>query len=132
MNRRNFLRLYGEGLADAVLLGTAGGRVLAQTGPSLNTQFEATTDYDVPKKLPLTIGYANTSWEIPPPSASSYDQDDLHGRRAHGIIQLVQKPSKDTLDRASLLTGLSKKQLKNDRRPTFGMGRGSWRTWQRR
>jgi hypothetical protein len=93
MDRRNFFRLYGVGLTDAVLLGMAGDRILAQTGSSLNTQFEAAaTEYDVLKELPLAMGYVNTSWEMPPPSASSYDPDDLHGRIAYGILQLVQNP----------------------------------------
>src|SRR5687767_7789530 len=40
MNRRDFLRLGGAGLAGATLLGAAGGRVLAQTDSSLKAKFE--------------------------------------------------------------------------------------------
>src|SRR5215207_4622716 len=37
INRRDFLRLGGAGLAGAVLLGTAGGRVLARGGEAITT-----------------------------------------------------------------------------------------------
>jgi hypothetical protein len=40
MNRREFLRLGAAGIAGATLLGTAGGRVLAQTESPLEAQFE--------------------------------------------------------------------------------------------
>ena len=40
MNRRDFLRLGGAGLAGATLLGTVGGGVLAQTKSSLEAEFE--------------------------------------------------------------------------------------------
>src|SRR5215208_4359471 len=62
MNRRDFLRLGGAGIAGATLLGTA-GRVLAQTESSLEAEFEAAArKYKVPVELLLAMGYYNTLW----------------------------------------------------------------------
>src|SRR5215216_4141316 len=116
MNRRDFLRLGGAGLAGATLLGTTGGRVLAQTDSSLKAQFEtAARKYKVPVELLLAMGYYNTLWEMPPPSASAYRKGDPGGRGDYGIMQLTQNPSRNTLSEAAKLTGLSKARLKNDR-----------------
>jgi len=116
MNRRDFLRLGGAGLAGATLLGTAGGRVLAQSKPSLEAQFEtAARKYTVPVELLLAMGYYNTLWEMPPRSASAYRKGDPEGRGDYGIMQLTQNPSRNTLGKAAKLTGLSKARLKNDR-----------------
>ncbi|HET7271368.1 MAG TPA: N-acetylmuramoyl-L-alanine amidase [Rubrobacter sp.] len=116
MDRREFLRLGGAGLAGAVLLGGAyGGRALAETG-SLRAEFEsAAQTYRVPVELLLAMGYVNTLWEMPPPSASDYEPGDLTGRGAYGILQLMQNPSTDTLGEAASLTGLSEDTLKADR-----------------
>jgi N-acetylmuramoyl-L-alanine amidase len=116
IGRRDFLRLGGAGLAGVVLLGTAGGRVLAQAGSSLEAEFgAAATEYGVPQELLLAMGYVNTLWEMPPPDASDYVEDDLHGRGAYGVMQLVRNPVRDTLGRAAALTGLSVEELKNSR-----------------
>ncbi|MDQ3864623.1 MAG: N-acetylmuramoyl-L-alanine amidase [Actinomycetota bacterium] len=116
MNRLDFLRLGSAGLAGAALIGTSGGKVLAQTGTSLETEFEmAAAQYEVPKELLMAMGYVNTLWEMPPPEASDYEEGDLHGRGAYGIMQLMQNPSRDTLGRAASLTGLSEEELKNSR-----------------
>src|SRR4028119_1879949 len=116
MDRRDFLRLGGVGLAGAVLLGGAGGRALAQAGASLQAQLEsAAKKYDVPVELLLAMGYVNTLWEMPPPWASDYEPGDLHGRGTYGIMQLVQNPSRNTLGRAADLTGLSEEVLKTSR-----------------
>ncbi len=115
MDRNDFLKLGGTGLAGAVLLGSAGGVSLAQTG-SLRTEFEsAAHKYGVPVALLLAMGYVNTLWEMPPPSASDYEKGDPEGRGAYGIMQLEQNPWRDTLGRAASLTGLSERQLKTDR-----------------
>src|SRR5919199_1535603 len=115
-NRRDFLRLGGAGLAGATLLGAAGGRVLAQTASALEEQFEsAASEYEVPVELLLAMGYYNTLWEMPPPSASAYRKGDPEGRGDYGIMQLTQKPSRNTLGTAAKLTGLSEARLKNDR-----------------
>jgi len=115
INRRDFLRLGGAGLAGAVLLGTA-GRVLAETGSSLEGEFEsAAARYKVPGELLLAMGYVNTLWEMPPPEVGAYEPGDLHGRGAYGIMQLMQNSSLDTLGRASSLTGISEKELKESR-----------------
>ena len=114
MNRRDFLRLSGAGLAGAVLLGTAGGRVLAQTGPSLRTEFEAAaTEYEVPVELLLAMGHENTLWEMPPPDP--FHEGDIHALGAYGIMQLLQNPWSDSLSRAASLTGLPEEQLKTNR-----------------
>src|SRR4028119_1532120 len=90
IDRRDFLRLGGVGLAGAVLPGGAGGRALAQAGASLRAQFEsAAKKYGVPVELLLAMGYVNTLWEMPPPRASDYEPGDLHGRGTYGIMQLV-------------------------------------------
>ena len=116
MNRRDFLRLGGAGLAGATLLGTAGSRVLAQTDSYLETQFEtAAKKYRVPVELLLAMGYYNTLWEMPPPSASAYRKGDPEGRGDYGIMQLTQNPSRNTLGKAAKLTGLSEARLKNGR-----------------
>ena len=116
MNRRGFLRFGGAGLASAVLLGTAGSRVLARTGPSLKAEFKAAaTEYSVPQELLLAMGYVNTLWEMPPPDASDYVEGDPEGRGAYGIMQLVRNPVQDTLGRAASLTGLSVEELKTSR-----------------
>ena len=116
MDRRRFLKLGGTGLAGAVLLGTAGSRVWAQSGPLLDGEFGAAAEeYEVPKDLLLAMGYTNTLWEMPPPSASPYEEGDLHGRGAFGVMQLEQNPSRDTLGRAASLTGLSEEEIKNNR-----------------
>jgi N-acetyl-anhydromuramyl-L-alanine amidase AmpD len=116
ITRRDFLRLGGAGLAGATLLGTAGGRVLAQTKTSLEAQFEtAARKYNVPVELLLAMGYYNTLWEMPPPSASAYRKGDTEGRGDYGIMQLTHNPSRNTLGKAAKLTGLSKARLKNDR-----------------
>jgi hypothetical protein len=116
MNRRDFLRLGGAGLACAFLLGTAGGRVLAQAEPSLKAQFKtAAGKYEVPLELLLAMGYYNTLWKMPPPSASAYRKGNPEGRGAYGIMQLTQNPSSNTLGEAAKLTGLSEDRLKTDR-----------------
>ena len=63
----------------------------------------------------LAMGYYNTLWEMPPPSASAYRKGDPAGRGDYGIMQLTQNPSRNTLGKAAKLTGLSKARLKNDR-----------------
>ena len=119
MRRRDFLRLGGAGLAGVVLFGTAGAtgsRVLGQAGPLLMTEFQsAATEYDVPQELLLAMGYVNTLWEMPPPDASDYVEEDLHGRGAYGIMQLLRNPLRDTLGRAASLTGLPAEELKSSR-----------------
>ena len=66
MNRRDFLRLSGVGIAGAALLGVVGsGKALAQAPPnsSLVEEFkEAAKEYEVPVSLLLAISYVNTRW----------------------------------------------------------------------
>ena len=116
MDRRNFLRLGGAGIAGAVLLGTAGGSVLAQSRPSLEKEFQsAATKYGVPVEILLAMGYTNTRWAMPPTDANVYDSGAPHGQGVYGVMALEQNPSRDTLGMASKLTGLSETRLKNDR-----------------
>ncbi len=121
MNRGRFLSLTGGGLAavglsGAGLLGPGRGVLLAQSSSRLDKEIEAAAkEYEVPDDLLLAMGYVNTLWEMPPPSASDYERGDLHGRGDYGIMQLEQSPWRDTLGRAASLTGLAQEQLKNDR-----------------
>ena len=116
VDRRDFLRLSGSGLAGAVLLGSASGRVLAQARTTLKSEFQsAAGKYKVPIELLMAMGYVNTLWEMPPPDASDYIPGDIHGRGAYGIMQLVQNPWEDTLGWAASLTGLSEARLKTER-----------------
>jgi len=123
ISRRQFLRLGGTSLAGAVLLGTAGGKALAQTGPSLKSEFDsAAKKYNVPVELLLAMGYYNTLWEMPPPTASDYQKGDIEGRGDYGIMQLTQNPFRDTLGKAASLTDLSEEQIKNDRAANIEAG----------
>lgn len=116
MDRRDFLRLGGTGLAGAALLGVTGGQVWARSRPLLDSEFEAASEeYGVPKDLLLAMGYVNTMWEMPPPSATPYEVGDLHGRGTYGIMQLEQSPTRDSLGRAASLTGLAEKEIKSKR-----------------
>jgi hypothetical protein len=62
------------------LLEAAGSNVLAQTGSSLKSEFEAAARrYKVPVELLLAMGYYNTLWEMPSPSTSAYRKGDPEG-----------------------------------------------------
>ena len=108
-----------------VLLSVLSVTIMLAIGPSagvearqasLSDEFgHASQEYGVPKELLLAMGYVNTLWEMPPPSASDYEPGDLSGRGAYGIMQLMQNPSTDTLGQAASLTGLSENDLKTDR-----------------
>src|SRR5215211_2327541 len=116
VSRRDFLRLGGIAITGATLLEAAGSNVLAQTGSSLKSEFEAAARrYKVPVELLLAMGYYNTLWEMPSPSTSAYRKGDPEGRGAYGIMQLTQNPSRNTLGKAATLTGLSEDRLKTDR-----------------
>lgn len=117
IDRRRFLMLGGLAFAGMELaLGSDPGMAQTSSGVSLAKEFEAASKrYGVPEELLLAMGYVNTLWEMPPPGASDYEKGDLHGRGAYGIMQLLQNPSRSTLDRAAALTGLSGSRLKTDR-----------------
>jgi len=83
---------------------------------SLSDEFsQASAEYGVPEELLMAMGYVNTRWEMPPPTASDYEHGDPEGRGDYGIMALVQNPSRDTLSRAAAITGLPEDQLKTDR-----------------
>jgi hypothetical protein len=123
MDRRAFLKLSGAGLTGVILLGSVGpSTVLAQTPPepsprsSLVAEFrEAAKEHGVPKELLMAMGYVNTRWEMPPPEANEYEEEDLHGWGSYGIMALVQNPFSDTLGEASRLTGIPEEELKTNR-----------------
>lgn len=115
MDRRDFLRLSGAGLAGVALF-AASGKAQAQEKSTLQTEFEdAANKYGVPVEVLLAMGYVNTRWEMPPPETNEYAAGDLHGWGAYGIMALVQNPSANTLGEASRLTGSSEEELKADR-----------------
>ena len=97
---------------------SAGAEVQLATAQqtSLTEEFgHASQEYGVPKELLLAMGYINTRWEMPPPSASDYEADDPEGKGNYGIMTLVKNPSMDTLGEAASLTGLSENDLKTNR-----------------
>ena len=96
------------------LIGSA-ANVSAQQASLADEFASASEEYGVPGELLLAMGYVNTRWEMPPPTASDYEQGEIEGRGAYGIMALLQNPSRDTLGRAAELTGLSEEELKNDR-----------------
>ena len=119
MNRRNFLKLSGAGLAGVALLGAVGTGLTQEAPPrvsSLAEEFkQAAEEYAVPMELLMAMGYVNTRWEMPPPWANVYTEGDLHGWGSYGIMALVQNPYSDTLGDASRLTGIPEEELKTNR-----------------
>lgn len=121
VDRRDFLKLSGAGLAGVALLGSLGsGVTLAQERPSpgftLVAEFEkAAEEYGVPAEVLMAMGYVNTRWEMLPPEANEYEKGDLHGWGSYGIMALVQNPFSDTLGEASRLTGIPEEELKRSR-----------------
>ncbi len=117
LNRRDFIRLSAAGITGTFLVGVMGSSgALAQAESPIQGEFEAAArEYRVPLDLLLAMGYVNSRWEMPPPGANEYEQGDLHGWGAYGIMQLVRNPYTDTLGEASRLTGIPEEQLKTDR-----------------
>lgn len=118
MSREDFLKLGGAGISGMAVLGIMGsGRALAQTNPSLATEFEeAAREHEVPVELLLAVGYANARWIMPPPETGDYEPGEVHGMGGYGLMQLRQDPEKDTLGKAAELTGISEEKLKTDRK----------------
>ncbi len=55
--------------------------VLTQSGSSLESEFEeAAGKYRVPVALLLALGYVNTRWKMPLPSASDYEEGSPEGK----------------------------------------------------
>lgn len=129
-SRQDFLKLGGAGLAAVALLGTLPGTVLAQERSrddergnpgsersALLGEFrEAAREYGVPAGLLMAMGYANTHLKMPPQQTNEYEEGDLHGWGAYGIMALVKNPFSDTLGEAAELTGIPEEDLKTDRR----------------
>lgn len=117
INRQEFLKLSGTGIAGVALLGFMGsGRALAQTSPLLKDEFQAAAEeYSVPVELLMAMGYVNTRWEMPPVTASDYEEGSLEGKGMFGIMALVQNPTIDTLGEAASITGVSESELRDDR-----------------
>jgi hypothetical protein len=117
LDRRDFLKLSGTGLAGALLVGSLGAsKTRAQTNASLEEEFKAAArTYGVPVLVLKAMGYVNTRWEMPPPEASDYEKGNIHGWGGYGIMHLVRNPSTDTLVEASKLTGIPVEGLKTDR-----------------
>ena len=116
LDRKQFLKLSAAGLVSVALVGGTAGQALAQPNSDLMKEFkDAAKEFKVPVGLLIAMGYVNTRWEMPPPEASEYEKDSLHGWGGYGIMALVKNPSTDTLGEASRLTGISEKKLKTDR-----------------
>ena len=100
-----------------VVMTAVGSGASADAGrTSLADEFgHASREYGVPQELLLAMGYVNTRWEMPPPSASDYESGDPEGRGDYGVMALARNPSRDTLGKAASLTGLSVEALKSDR-----------------
>lgn len=115
MDRRQFLKIGGAGLAGAMLLGTIGaGSAFARTGV-LTADFEkAAKKYDVPEDLLLAMGYVNSLWEMPPERLGDYDPGNIHGMGGYGVMHLRQDPEMKTLGKAASITGAPSKDLKTD------------------
>ncbi len=98
----------------------SGGAAAAQQS-SLDAELEAASnEYRVPKDLLKAMGYVNTRWEMPPPSASDYEEGgpaegSPEARGAYGIMNLAKNPSTDTLGKATQITGISEEALKTNR-----------------
>lgn len=121
MERKQFLKLGGAGLAGAAIVGsglTGAGRALAQdssAGP-LRREFEAAAaEFNVPADVLIAMGYVNTRWEMPDPDTSPYAEGEAEAKGTYGIMALVQNPTTDTLGDAAALTGSSEAELKTDR-----------------
>jgi TAT (twin-arginine translocation) pathway-exported protein len=127
MDRRDFLKLSGAGLAAVALLGSV-RTVFAQEkkpspGSAIVAEFkEAAEEYGVSMELLMAMGYANTRWEMPPPGANVYAVGDPHGWGSYGIMALAKNPSSNTLGEASRLTGIPEEVLKTDRAEVLQTG----------
>jgi hypothetical protein len=103
-------------LSVVVISAVGSGASVDARQSTLEDEFSrASKAYCVPRELLLAMGYVNTRWEMPPPSASDYESGDPEGQGNYGVMALVQNPSRDTLGDASSLTGLSMDALKADR-----------------
>lgn len=124
MDRRDFLKMSGAGLAGAALLGTLGSGASAKSAsPKLTAEFEdAADEYGVPAIILMAMGYINTRWAMPAPDTNEYRRGELHGWGSYGIMALVKNPFSDTLGEASRLTGISEERLKSDRRSNIRGG----------
>lgn len=61
------------------------------------------------------MSYVNTLWEMPSPKTSDYERGDIESRGAYGPMYLEQNPWRDTLGKASHLSRLPEKRIKEDR-----------------
>jgi hypothetical protein len=64
-------------LAVIVMSAVGSGASVEARQTSLEYEFgHASREYGVPRDLLLAMGYVNTRWEMPPPSASDYESGD--------------------------------------------------------
>jgi len=109
--------LIALSILSVLVVSAVGPDASAEAGrTSLENELDrASREYGVPRDLLLAMGYVNTRWEMPPPSASDYESGDPEGQGNYGVMALVRNHSRDTLGKASSLTGLSVDALKSDR-----------------
>jgi hypothetical protein len=98
--------LIALSILSIVVMSAVGSGASVDAGQaSLEDEFgRASREYGVPRDLLLTMGYVNTRWEMPPPSASDYESGDPEGQGNYGIMALTRNPSRDTLGKAASIT----------------------------
>lgn len=112
-DRKHFLRISGAGIFGSLLIGSPGstGSAFAQSRgepeDSLMQEFrESAEEYGLPVGLLSAMSYVNTRWEMPPPEAGDYEEDEPHGLG-----------TSNTLDEVAELAGISEEDLKRGRAP---------------
>ena len=109
-----YITIIFAALSAATILIFVGSATGMAQEKSLAAEFRAASEeHGVPEDLLLAMGYVNTHWEMPPPVG--YEEGEIEAHGAYGIMSLYQNLSRNTLDRATKLTGLSEEELKTGR-----------------
>ena len=98
------------------MLGSAAVPAFGRVREPIGGVFEAAgARYGVPPEILKAMGYVHTRWAMPPAEATVFEPGDIHGQGVYGVMALERNPTRDTLGKASELTGLSEARLKTDR-----------------
>ncbi|CAN5799594.1 hypothetical protein BH18ACT11_BH18ACT11_02440 [soil metagenome] len=93
-------------LSIVVMSAVGSGASVDARQTSLADEFgRASREYGVPRDLLVAMGYVNTRWEMPPPSASDFESGDPEGQGNYGVMALTRNPSRDTLGKAASYCG---------------------------